>query len=330
MPLDPDVAELVQALAETGAPALSEGTVEQARSNYFRTPTPPSDEIAHVIDSLVDGPHGSIPIRIYATTAQPAHLPVVVVFHGGGWVLSSVDGHDHVARRLAVVTDALIVSVDYRLAPEHPFPQPHDDCWAVTQWLSTQAASIGGDPSRIIIFGDSAGANLAAGVALRARDEGLRLCAQVLCYPCVDTEQDAYPSMTENATGYFLTAADMSWFWGHYLANDGRENPYAVPARAESLNDGAQLFDRAWRRLHPGAGDHNDEGEAGGTKNDSGNKRCSRQATQIDRGDEHHRCCCDESSLRGPDVKASSQAHRCATCGLTDDKAPSSNMAPKW
>ena len=237
MPLDPDVAELVQALAETGAPALSEGTVEQARSNYFRTPTPPSDEIAHVIDSLVDGPHGSIPIRIYATTAQPADLPVVVMFHGGGWVLSSVDGHDHVARRLAVVTDALIVSVDYRLAPEHPFPQPHDDCWAVTQWLSTQAESIGGDPSRIIIFGDSAGANLAAGVALRARDEGLHLCAQVLCYPCVDTEQDAYPSMTKNATGYFLTAADMSWFWGHYLANGGRENPYAVPARAESLND---------------------------------------------------------------------------------------------
>jgi len=158
------------------------------------------------------------------------------MFHGGGWVLSSVDGHDHVARRLAVVTDALIVSVDYRLAPEHPFPQPHDDCWAVTQWLSAQAASIGGDPSRIIIFGDSAGANLAAGVALRARDEGLRLCAQVLCYPCVDTEQDAYPSMTENATGYFLTAADMSWFWGHYLANGGYEKPYAVPARAESLN----------------------------------------------------------------------------------------------
>ena len=94
--------------------------------------------------------------------------------------------------------------------------------------------------------------------------------------------------------------------------------------------DRAQLFDRAWRRLHQGAGDHNDEGEAGGTKNDSGDKRCSRQATQIDRGDEHHRCCCDESSLRGPDVKASSQAHCCATCGFTDDKAPSSNMAPKW
>ena len=137
-------------------------------------------------------------------------------------MLSSVDGHDHVARRLAVVTDALIVSVDYRLAPEHPFPQPHDDCWAVTQWLSTQAASIGGDPSRLVIFGDSAGAILLP-VSHFALAEGLRLCAQVLCYPCVDTEQDAYPSMTENATGYFLTAADMSWFWGHYLANGGRE-----------------------------------------------------------------------------------------------------------
>ena len=235
MPLDADVAELVQALADSRAPALSDGTVEVARSNYFSSPKPPLDDIAHIKDSVVEGPHGPIPIRVYSTSPNPSGLPVIVMFHGGGWVLSSIDGHDHVARRIATVTDALVVSVDYRLAPEHPFPAPHDDCWAVTEWLSHNASSIGGDAERIIVLGDSAGANLAAGVALRARDEGLQLVAQVLCYPCVDTEQDSYPSMTENATGYFLTAADMRWFWGHYLANGGEQNPYAVPARAESL-----------------------------------------------------------------------------------------------
>ncbi len=236
MPLDADVAELVQALADSQAPALSDGTVEVARANYLSAPVPPRDEVAHIKDSIVDGPHGPIPVRTYSTTPEPSGLPVVVMFHGGGWVLSSVDGHDHLARRIALVSRALVVSVDYRLAPEHPFPVPHDDCWAVTEWLSRNASTIGGDSNRIIVLGDSAGANLAAGVALRARDEGLPLVAQVLCYPCVDTEQDRYPSMTENATGYFLTAADMRWFWGHYLAHGGDENPYAVPARAESLS----------------------------------------------------------------------------------------------
>jgi acetyl esterase len=235
MPLDADVAELVQALAASQAPALSDGTVEVARANYFSAPTPALDEVAHIDDAVVEGPHGPIPIRVYSSTPEPTDQPIIVMFHGGGWVLSSVDGHDHVARRVASVSNALVVSVDYRLAPEHPFPQPHDDCWAVTEWMSRHGSTIGGDATKIIVLGDSAGANLAAGVALRARDEGLHLRAQVLCYPCVDTEQDRYPSMTENATGYFLTAADMHWFWGHYLANGGQENPYAVPARAESL-----------------------------------------------------------------------------------------------
>ena len=145
VPLDPDVAEL-QALAETGAPALSDGTVEQKRSNYFRTPTPPPDEIAHVVDSLVDGLTDQF--RFASTPRQRSQqIFLSLSCFTGSWV-PSVDGQT-TSRRLAVVTDALIVSVDYRLAPEHPFPQPHDDCWAVTQWSAhRQRRSVEIHPAR--------------------------------------------------------------------------------------------------------------------------------------------------------------------------------------
>jgi acetyl esterase len=128
------------------------------------------------------------------------------------------------------------VSVDYRLAPEHPFPAPHDDCWATTCWLAEHATDWGGDPSRIAVCGDSAGGNLAAGVALRARDEGVGLRFQALIYPCIDDRQDEYPSMTKNAEGYFLTAADMTWFWDHFVPDGHRADPRAVPARADDLS----------------------------------------------------------------------------------------------
>lgn len=139
------------------------------------------------------------------------------------------------ARRLAARTGALVVSVEYRLAPEHPFPAPHDDCWAVTAWLAEHGASLGGDPDRVSVAGDSAGANLAAGVALRARDEGLLLTYQLLIYPCVDDRQTR-PSMVDNASGYFLSAADMAWFWDHFVPAEHRDNPYAIPARATDLS----------------------------------------------------------------------------------------------
>ncbi|MGA1672499.1 MAG: alpha/beta hydrolase [Ilumatobacteraceae bacterium] len=236
MPLDADVADLVRVLAETGAPALSDGTVDEARRNYDAAPKPDPDPLPHVVDLTVAGPHGEVPIRVYAAVSDPRDLPVVVFFHGGGWVLSSVDGHDPTARRLAVLTGALVVSVDYRLAPEHPFPAPHDDCWTVTEWLSREAASIGGDPDRIAVAGDSAGGNLAAGVAIRARDEDLTLRHQCLIYPCIDSDQAPYASMRENAEGYFLTAADMDWFWDRYVDPSSRDDPRAVPARLEDLS----------------------------------------------------------------------------------------------
>jgi acetyl esterase len=172
-------------------------------------------------------------VRLYAT-GHDAGLGTVVFFHGGGWVLSSVDGHDSLARMLAARSGALVVSVDYRLAPEHPYPAPHDDCWAVTAWLAAHGTSWGADPRRLVVAGDSAGANLAAGVALRARDEGLALRQQTLMYPCVDTDLDR-PSYVENAEGYFLTTKSMAWFWDQYTQPGQRDDPYAVPMRASDL-----------------------------------------------------------------------------------------------
>ncbi|MEZ5227130.1 MAG: alpha/beta hydrolase [Acidimicrobiales bacterium] len=160
---------------------------------------------------------------------------MIAFFHGGGWVLSNIAGHDSLARRITTRTGGIVMSVDYRLAPEHPFPAPHDDCWAATQWLAEHAAELGGDPDLVMIAGDSAGGNLAAGVALRARDEGLALAAQLLIYPCVDTDFER-PSMIDNATGYFLDTTDMVWFWDQFVPADQRSNPYAVPMRADDVS----------------------------------------------------------------------------------------------
>ena len=234
MPLHDDVAEVLRALDALGAPALGDGTPAEARANYDSAPKPDPDPLVRVEDVTIAGPAGEIACRVYADSTERG-LPVVAFFHGGGWVLSSVDGHDSLARRIAKRSGALVVSVEYRLAPEHPFPAPHDDCWAVTRWLSEHAADLGGDPARLAVAGDSAGGNLAAGVALRARDEGLQLAHQLLIYPCIDTEQTR-PSMSENGDGYFLTAADMDWFWGHFVPPEHRANPYAVPARAEDVS----------------------------------------------------------------------------------------------
>lgn len=232
--LDNDVAAQLEALAALGAPALSHGTVEQARANYDAAPKPDSDPLSRVEDRVVPGPAGAVPVRLYATSHE-SELPVIVFFHGGGWVLSSVDGHDSLARRIASRTGMLVASVDYRLAPEFPFPAPHDDCWAVTRWLAEHAAEWGGDPARLAVCGDSAGGNLAAGVALRARDEGIALRLQALIYPCIDDRQHEYPSMMKNAEGFFLTADDMAWFWDHFVPDVHRCDPRAVPARAVDL-----------------------------------------------------------------------------------------------
>lgn len=230
MPLHDDVAEVLAGIRALGLPALSAGTPEEARINYAAAPKPPGDPMTRIEDRVIPGPGGPIAVRVYAPSADDG-LPVIVFFHGGGWVLSSVESHDSLARRIAQRSGALVVSVEYRLAPEHPFPAPHEDCWAATAWLARHADRFGGDSRRLAVCGDSAGGNLAAGVALRARDEGLDLRFQALIYPCIDRDFSR-PSMRDNATGYFLTAADVAWFWGHYLPAGQQDAPYAVPMRA--------------------------------------------------------------------------------------------------
>jgi acetyl esterase len=153
---------------------------------------------------------GGVPVRVYRPSPDDG-LPVVVYLHGGGWTIGSIDIYDPVTRMLANAADAIVVSVDYRLAPEHPYPQPLDDCWTALEWVTKNAAQFEGDASRIAIAGDSAGGNLAAVCALMARDEELPLALQALVYPVTDLSNSSV-SHTENANGYLLEEQQMDWF----------------------------------------------------------------------------------------------------------------------
>ena len=186
-----------------------------------------------VEDRLLPAADGAVPVRVYRPNAEPA-LPVVVWFHGGGWVTGSIETHDHLCRLLCDDTGAIVVSVDYRLAPETKFPGAVDDCVAAYAWVSEHAAELGGDRARVALGGDSAGGNLAAVVALVARDTGLPgPTVQILVYPVTDYEFESR-SMIDNATGYFLEAEEMRWFFDHYARTpddfgDWRMSPLRAP-----------------------------------------------------------------------------------------------------
>jgi acetyl esterase len=178
----------------------------------------PAQEVFAIEDAEADG----VPVRIYRPAPDP-DLPVVVYFHGGGWTIGSVDQFDLITRQIANVTNAIVVSVDYRLAPEHPFPAPLDDCWTALLWAAKNASTFGGDASRLAVMGDSAGGNLAAVCALLARDAGgPELAMQVLVYPVVDNAITT-ASYNENAEGYLLTREDMMWFLANYIGFNDRE-----------------------------------------------------------------------------------------------------------
>ena len=162
---------------------------------------------------------------------------MVVFFHGGGWVIGGIDSHDGQVREMVNRTDMVYVSVDYRLAPEARFPAAAEDCYAATQWVAANAASIGADAARLGVAGDSAGGNLAAVVAQMARDRGGPAIAhQLLIYPCCDMDSNAWPSQTENGFDYFLTKESMDWFYDQYAAVADRNNPYASPIKAADLS----------------------------------------------------------------------------------------------
>ncbi|MEU5092742.1 alpha/beta hydrolase, partial [Streptomyces sp. NPDC021356] len=201
--------------------------------------TGPARRLPRVTDRSVPGPAGApeVPVRIYEPVASPtAAPPVVVFFHGGGWVLCGLDTHDGLCRELAARTGAVVVSVDYRLAPEHRFPCAAEDAYAAASWVAAHAARLGWDPGRLAVAGDSSGGNLAAAATLMARDRGgPAIAAHLLAYPVLDHRM-ATESYRTYATGFFHTTAHMRWYWEQYLGQDGDgAHPYASPALASDL-----------------------------------------------------------------------------------------------
>ena len=195
----------------------------------------PRQEVARVEDRTIPGPAQPIPVRVYWPEAGKK-LPALVYYHGGGWVIGNLDSVDRSCRALANASGCVLISVDYRLAPEHKFPAAVEDADAAVRYVAEHAAEFDIDPNRIAVGGDSAGANLATVACLIARDRGgPKIAFQLLVYPVTDYDDDR-ASSHEFAQGYFLTRPMMDYFWGHYLAQpvDGR-NPHASPIKAESL-----------------------------------------------------------------------------------------------
>ncbi|POX38031.1 hypothetical protein C3486_25330 [Streptomyces sp. Ru73] len=243
MPLDP-VAKAIIDLSEAHFPRLGTEVFDaaEARRLLAARPAPAGATVpvARVEDRRLPGPAGApeVPVRLYwPRAAGDGALPVVVFCHGGGFVICDLDSHDTMCREMANATGALVVSVDYRRAPEHRFPAAAEDAYAVLCWAAAHAPEVGGDPARIAVAGDSAGGNLAAVLPLMARDRGGPMPVfQLLVYPMLDPARDT-PSYRENARGYFVTADHLRWYWEQYLGTEADSgHPYASPLAAPDLS----------------------------------------------------------------------------------------------
>jgi acetyl esterase len=232
--LDPEIAELLPAL-NAGFPRVETMAAPQVRAvlRERAVPAPHPEPVGRVADQTVPGPGGEINVRIYwpATSSSPKLL--VVFAHGGGFVFCDLDSHDELCRAMANGIGAVVVSVDYRLAPESPWPAAAEDVCAVADWAARQAKALGVDPVRLIVAGDSAGGNLATVTALMARDRGrTRIAGQLLLYPVIaaDFGTESYQRF---GTGYYNTAAAMAWYWDQYAPRlADRSHPYASPLQA--------------------------------------------------------------------------------------------------
>jgi acetyl esterase len=241
MVLDPQVKLVVDGIASMGLPPFEELTPEEARV-AVRAFTPlmgPPEEVAGVEEVTAPGPGGPVPIRLYRPLGAPeGPLPVVLQFHWGGFTFGDVDMFDANNRHVANQAKCLLAAVTYRLAPEHRFPAALEDAWAATIWVAESAASLGADPSRLAVSGESAGGNLAAVVARRARDRGgPPICFQLLVFPWCDVFSFDTPSYKENGESYVLTRSLMEWYRAHYLGpdNDGSD-PDVSPLRTPDLS----------------------------------------------------------------------------------------------
>ena len=236
--LDEDMERLIALSAATGQPPITELSPEEARrwSERMHAAPDPPHPVALVRDDSIPGPAGDIPVRVYHP-APDEPRPLLLHFHGGGWVLGNLDQADEVCRRMADEADVVVVSVDYRLAPEHPHPAPSEDAIAATRHVLGEASRFGGRHDRVGVCGDSAGGHLAAIAALAMRDEAASppLALQFLIYPVTDCDFERH-SMIANASGRLLETEGMRWFWDHFCPEHAhREAWTASPIRAESL-----------------------------------------------------------------------------------------------
>ena len=236
----PEVQAILDVMDQREAPALSALTPEGARAQFARmNDLLEGESVMHTRDLKISGPGGPLPVRVYKPVDEEG-LPVLVYLHGGGFVVGDVDTHDNVCSILANRTEALVVSVDYRLAPEHPFPAALEDAYAAVEWAEDHAADLGGDPDRLVVGGDSAGGNLTAGVTLLARDreESPDVDRQLLVYPAVAPgDHEERSSFRENAEGYFLEADEMEWFSDCYVQDEiHARNEYLAPLLARDLS----------------------------------------------------------------------------------------------
>jgi acetyl esterase len=227
VPLDPDVATMLEQLPPFD-PSLS--AEEMRAAGRARRPPKSGDQRVRAEELTVPGPAGPIPARRYVPPEHHADRGLLVYYHGGGFVLGDLESHDGICRDLASGAGADVLAIDYRLAPEHPFPAGVEDAWAALAWAHAHAEEVGAEPGNLAVGGDSAGGNFAAVVALMARDEGVPLRVQLLVYPVIDETEERRAARARDDAGIFLTAAAMDWFEGHYRPDRGdwRASPLLV------------------------------------------------------------------------------------------------------
>ena len=243
MPLHPQTAAMVTAMAANPGPATHEQSASDARLGYRALAGsfgPGPDVGGQIVDRTIPGPGGDIPVRVYTPAGAGPH-PALLFAHGGGWVIGDLDTHDRECRMLCNDANVVVVAVDYRLAPEHPYPAGHEDCLAALQWLHANAAEVGADAGRLAVGGDSAGGNLAAYLALAARDAGIELRLQMLIYPATDLRGhdpawtgERFGSLEENRDGPFLTLDSIHYF-SNFLCGEQKAADIASEWRLSPL-----------------------------------------------------------------------------------------------
>ena len=239
--LNPQIVELLEELQQREIPPIQNLTPTEARE--IRNPIlagfgGPKAEVAGVENRTIPGPNGPVPVRIYSPEGN-GPFPILVFFHGGGWVVGNLDTHDCACRLLTTGAKYLLVAVDYRLAPENKFPAAIEDAFAALEWVSENSETLNGDPLRIAVAGDSAGGNIAAILCQMSRDrKGPEIKYQILIYPVTDLSSTRTESYDKHGEGYMLTKDGMIYFINHYLDRDENKNhPYASPLLAENLSN---------------------------------------------------------------------------------------------